>query len=144
MTATHCCCHRFDRCICVFDIDKLDKPKEAFKRVKDCGKAGLVSLAFDPHNNVLLAGSLDGMLRVWSVEGRWGQHAVCSVLEKLHTLVYVASDALASLAFHCNSLNWLTPGCLHSMHVCSPLHTSSCCHTVLCCLGLCMYKAKAA
>lgn len=63
--------HRFDRCICIFDIDKLDKPKEAFKRVKDCGKAGLVSLAFDPHNNVLLAGSLDGVLRVWSVEGRW-------------------------------------------------------------------------
>lgn len=55
----------------MYDTDKLDKPKEAFKRVKDCGKAGLISLAYDPHNNVLLAGSLDGVLRVWSVEGRW-------------------------------------------------------------------------
>jgi WD40 repeat protein len=62
---------RFDRCICSYDVDKLDKPKEAFKRVKDCARAGLTSLAFDPHNNVLLAGSLDGALRVWSVEGRW-------------------------------------------------------------------------
>jgi WD40 repeat protein len=62
---------RFDRCICCYDVDKLDKPKEAFKRVKDCARAGLTSLAFDPHNNVLLAGSLDGALRVWSVEGRW-------------------------------------------------------------------------
>lgn len=70
--ATCLCCarRRFDRCICLYDMDKLDKPKEAFKRVKDCGKAGLTSLAFDPHNNVLLAGSLDGILRVWSVEGR--------------------------------------------------------------------------
>lgn len=61
---------RFDRCICIYDTDKLEKPKEAFKRVKDPGKAGITSLAFDPHNNVLLAGSLDGVLRVWSVEGR--------------------------------------------------------------------------
>ncbi|KAF6254405.1 WD40-repeat-containing domain protein [Scenedesmus sp. NREL 46B-D3] len=60
----------FDRCICSYDVDKLDKPKEAFKRVKDCARSGLTSLAFDPHNNVLLAGSLDGALRVWSVEGR--------------------------------------------------------------------------
>ncbi|WIA17403.1 hypothetical protein OEZ85_014259 [Tetradesmus obliquus] len=60
----------FDRCICSYDVDKLDKPKEAFRRVKDCARAGLTSLAFDPHNNVLLAGSLDGALRVWSVEGR--------------------------------------------------------------------------
>jgi WD40 repeat protein len=70
---------RFDRCICSYDVDKLDKPKEAFKRVKDCARAGLTSLAFDPHNNVLLAGSLDGALRVWSVEGRWawGKTAAC-------------------------------------------------------------------
>jgi WD40 repeat protein len=72
--------HRFDRCICIYDTDKLDKPKEAFKRVKDPGKAGITSLAFDPHNNVLLAGSLDGVLRVWSVEGRWAQ-PVCHVME---------------------------------------------------------------
>lgn len=65
----------------MYDTDKLDKPKEAFKRVKDCGKAGLISLAYDPHNNVLLAGSLDGVLRVWSVEGRWGGQAVCTGLE---------------------------------------------------------------
>jgi hypothetical protein len=75
--ANHCCLasctalRRFDRCICSYDVDKLDKPKEAFKRVKDCARAGLTSLAFDLHNNVLLAGSLDGALRVWSVEGRW-------------------------------------------------------------------------
>jgi WD40 repeat protein len=70
-------CCRFDRCICIIDTDKLDKPREAFKRVKDCGKAGLISLAFDPHNNVLLAGSLDGVLRVWSVEGRCAGSGSC-------------------------------------------------------------------
>eukprot|EP00775_Hariotina_reticulata_P004041 gene4041-4288_t len=62
----------FDRCICSYDIDKLDKPKEAFKRVRECGRAGLTSLAYDPdpHNSVLLTGSLDGTLRVWSLESR--------------------------------------------------------------------------
>jgi hypothetical protein len=60
----------FDGCIGVYDVDKLDKPWEAFKRVRDCGKGGLASLAYDATNNMLLAGSLDGVLRVWSVEGR--------------------------------------------------------------------------
>jgi WD40 repeat protein len=61
---------RYDRCICSFDVDKLDKPKESFKRVRDCARAGITSLALDQHNNVLLCGSLDGALRVWSMEGR--------------------------------------------------------------------------
>lgn len=67
-------CHpdwcRFDRCICIIDLEKLGKPREALKRIRDSGKAGFCSLALDAHNNVLLTGSLDGALRVWSVEGR--------------------------------------------------------------------------
>lgn len=61
---------RYDRCICMYDIDKLDKPKEAFKRVRDCARAGITSLTLDAKNNVLLCGSLDGAMRVWSLEGR--------------------------------------------------------------------------
>jgi len=40
--------------------------------VRECARSGFTSLAYDPdpHNSVLLTGSLDGALRVWSVEGR--------------------------------------------------------------------------
>jgi hypothetical protein len=63
--------HSYDRCICSYDLEKLPtKPKEAFKRVRECARAGITSMSLDAANNLLLVGSLDGALRVWSMEGR--------------------------------------------------------------------------
>jgi len=103
---------RFDRCICMYDTDKLDKPKEAFKRVRDCGKAGFTSLAFDPHNNVLLAGSLDGVLRVWSVEGRCGRfNRIIWAQVSLLLIRSVLRSASASAAVRCaGAVHWV-PSC---------------------------------
>ncbi|KAI8472624.1 MAG: WD40-repeat-containing domain protein [Monoraphidium minutum] len=60
----------FDRAICIYDTEKLDKGRECFKRVRDCARAAITSLSLDARANVLLAGSLEGALRVWSLEGR--------------------------------------------------------------------------
>lgn len=60
----------FDRAICIYDTEKLDKGRDCFKRIRDCARAAITSLALDSRNNVLLAGSLEGTLRVWSLEGR--------------------------------------------------------------------------
>lgn len=38
--------------------------------MRDCARGAITSLALDPRANVLLAGSLEGCLRVWSLEGR--------------------------------------------------------------------------
>lgn len=54
----------------MYDIDKLDKPKEAFHRIKKCHTAAIVSMAYDAYNNCLLTGSIDGSMKVWSMEGR--------------------------------------------------------------------------
>lgn len=80
---------RFDRCICIYDYDKIDKPKEAFKKVKNCHKAGILSMAFDPHNNVLLTGSVDGNVKLWSLEGRWVDRGQWRGRSMLHSHAYL-------------------------------------------------------
>ncbi|EFJ43514.1 hypothetical protein VOLCADRAFT_119046 [Volvox carteri f. nagariensis] len=60
----------YDKCMCMFEYDKLDKPKEAFQRVKKCHTAAIVSMAYDTYTNSILTGSIDGSMKVWSMEGR--------------------------------------------------------------------------
>ncbi|MEW5312499.1 MAG: hypothetical protein WDW38_004130 [Sanguina aurantia] len=60
----------FDKSMCFYEYDKLDKPKEAFFRVRKCHAAAIVSMAYDTHNNCILTGSIDGSFKVWSLEGR--------------------------------------------------------------------------
>lgn len=38
--------------------------------MRECARAGITSMSLDAANNLLLVGSLDGALRVWSMEGR--------------------------------------------------------------------------
>jgi hypothetical protein len=61
---------RFDRAICIYSTEKLHKGRECFRRVRDCARGAITSLALDARGGVLLAGSLEGALRVWSLEGR--------------------------------------------------------------------------
>ncbi|KAJ9524068.1 hypothetical protein QJQ45_022573 [Haematococcus lacustris] len=60
----------FDKAICIYEFDKLDKPKEAFQRIRKCHTAAIVSMAYDHQNNCILSGSIDGSMKVWSMEGR--------------------------------------------------------------------------
>eukprot|EP00798_Chlamydomonas_sp_ICE-L_P013183 gene13183-30648_t len=60
----------YDRSICIYEFDKLDKPKEALQRVRKCHTAAIVSMAYDTSNNCILTGSIDGSMKVWSIEGR--------------------------------------------------------------------------
>lgn len=60
----------FDKCICIYEYEKLDKPKEAFQRIAKCHNAAIVSMAYDNYNNVILTGAVDGSMKVWSMEGR--------------------------------------------------------------------------
>jgi len=66
----HCWSCRYDHSICVYDIEKLDRPKEAFRRVRGAHMGAVTSLALDVVSNTLISGSTDGALRVWSQEGR--------------------------------------------------------------------------
>ncbi|KAL6755154.1 WD40-repeat-containing domain protein, partial [Haematococcus lacustris] len=59
----------FDKAICIYEFDKLDKPKEAFQRIRKCHTAAIVSMAYDHQNNCILSGSIDGSMKVWSMEG---------------------------------------------------------------------------
>lgn len=56
--------------MCMYEYDKLDKPKEAFQRVRKCHTAAIVSMAYDTYTNSILTGSIDGSMKVWSMEGR--------------------------------------------------------------------------
>jgi len=60
----------FDKNICIYEFDKLDKPKEAFQRIRKCHTAAIVSMAYDTSSNSILTGSIDGGMKVWSMEGR--------------------------------------------------------------------------
>ena len=62
--------HRYDKSICVYEFDKLDKPKEAMQRIRKCHTAAIVSMAYDHSNNCILTGAIDGSMKVWSMEGR--------------------------------------------------------------------------
>lgn len=67
------CClliFRFDKSLCFYEFDKLDKPKEAFHRIRKCHTSAIVSMAYDHKSNTVLTGSIDGSMKVWSVEGR--------------------------------------------------------------------------
>ena len=61
---------RYDKRICIYEFDKLDKPKEAVQRISRCHAAAIVSMAYDHTNNCILTGSIDGSMKVWSMEGR--------------------------------------------------------------------------
>ena len=61
---------RFDRSLCIYEFDKLDKPREAFQRIRKCHTSAIVSMAYDASTNTVLTGSIDGSMKVWSVEGR--------------------------------------------------------------------------
>lgn len=61
---------RYDKSICMYEFDKLDKPKEAMQRIRKCHSAAIVSMAFDHYNNTIITGSIDGSMKVWSMEGR--------------------------------------------------------------------------
>ena len=61
---------RFDKSLCFYEFDKLDKPKEAFHRIRKCHTSAIVSMAYDHKSNTVLTGSIDGSMKVWSVEGR--------------------------------------------------------------------------
>lgn len=63
-------CCRYDKCVCMYEYDKLDKPKEAFQRLRKCHTAAIVSMAYDDSTNSILTGSIDGSMKVWSMEGR--------------------------------------------------------------------------
>ena len=99
---------RFDRAICIYDIEKLDKGRECFKRVRDCARAAITSLSFDPRTNVLLAGSLEGALRVWSLEGR--------CLEKFEGL----SSRPVSVVHVPQTHMWWATGRFDRVNVCDP------------------------
>eukprot|EP00201_Polytomella_parva_P021851 CAMPEP_0175043714 /NCGR_PEP_ID=MMETSP0052_2-20121109/3361_1 /TAXON_ID=51329 ORGANISM="Polytomella parva, Strain SAG 63-3" /NCGR_SAMPLE_ID=MMETSP0052_2 /ASSEMBLY_ACC=CAM_ASM_000194 /LENGTH=378 /DNA_ID=CAMNT_0016306845 /DNA_START=48 /DNA_END=1181 /DNA_ORIENTATION=- len=60
----------FDKCICVYDFDKLERPKEAMQRMRGCHSAAIISMSYDSVNNTILTGSIDGSMKVWSLEGR--------------------------------------------------------------------------
>lgn len=57
----------FDKAICIYEFDKLDKPREAFQRMRKCHTAAIVSMAYDHTANCILSGSIDGSMKV-----RWG------------------------------------------------------------------------
>jgi len=60
----------FDNCLCTYEFDKLDKPREAFQRIRRCHNAAIVSMSYDTSTNTILTGSIDGSMKVWSTEGR--------------------------------------------------------------------------
>lgn len=62
--------YSFDNCLCIYEFDKLDKPREAFQRIRKCHSAAIVSMAYDTSTNCILTGSIDGSMKVWSIEGR--------------------------------------------------------------------------
>ncbi|KAJ9523676.1 hypothetical protein QJQ45_020098 [Haematococcus lacustris] len=70
----------FDKAICIYEFDKLDKPKEAFQRIRKCHTAAIVSMAYDHQNNCILSGSIDGSMKVWSMEGRAWNRSKAAVL----------------------------------------------------------------
>ncbi len=61
---------RFDKSLCIYEFDKLDKPREAFQRIRKCHTSAISSMAYDTSTNTILTGSIDGSMKVWSVEGR--------------------------------------------------------------------------
>lgn len=135
----------FDRALCIYDTEKLDKGRDAFRRVRggegvrpaamgagplacaymlrgacarrlqtappqvrDCARAAITSLALDARAGALLAGSLDGCLRVWSLEGR--------CLDKFEGLA-----ARAVSAAHVPQTNvWWATGRFERVNVCDP------------------------
>ena len=70
---------RFDKSLCIYEFDKLDKPREAFQRIRKCHTSAIVSMAYDNSTNTILTGSIDGSMKVWSVEGRCATHSTCMV-----------------------------------------------------------------
>lgn len=43
---------------------------QAFQHLRKCHSAAIVSMAYDHTTNTILTGSIDGSMKVWSVEGR--------------------------------------------------------------------------
>lgn len=77
-------------------------------QVRDCARAAITSLALDARAGALLAGSLDGCLRVWSLEGR--------CLDKFEGLA-----ARAVSAAHVPQTNvWWATGRFERVNVCDP------------------------
>ncbi|GAX81669.1 hypothetical protein CEUSTIGMA_g9097.t1 [Chlamydomonas eustigma] len=60
----------YDKSLCIYEFDKLDKPREAFQRIRKCHTSAICSMAYDTSTNTILTGSIDGSMKVWSVEGR--------------------------------------------------------------------------
>ncbi|KAF5833397.1 WD40-repeat-containing domain protein, partial [Dunaliella salina] len=60
----------YDKSICIYEFDKLEKPREAVQRIRKCHTAAIVSMAYDSSNNCILTGAIDGSMKVWSMEGR--------------------------------------------------------------------------
>ncbi|GMH37514.1 hypothetical protein BSKO_05387 [Bryopsis sp. KO-2023] len=57
----------FDRCLCLYDCEK---PRESYRKIKNCHTAAISSMVLDTDNNWVVTGSFDGSFRVWSMEGR--------------------------------------------------------------------------
>ncbi len=55
----------------MYDLNTAEKrPTEGFTRIARAHHAAITSLAYDPASSVVLSGSADGCLALWSVEGR--------------------------------------------------------------------------
>jgi hypothetical protein len=99
---------RFDRAICIYDIERLSKGRDCFRRIRDCARAAITSLSLDARGGVLLAGSLEGALRVWSLEGR--------CLDKFEGL---SSRPISAVAVPQTRVWWAT-GRFDRVNVCDP------------------------
>lgn len=80
--------------------------------MRDAAKSSITSLAFDVPNNVLLAGSMDGSLSVWSVEGRCAH--VAAVGNAVGSCAVVACVLLLAPATACSAMQ-------SHLHTCTAL-----------------------
>ena len=58
----------YDKSICLFDSER---PRETLVRFEGCHAGAICSVAFDADNNWLITGSYDGVVKIWSQEGRF-------------------------------------------------------------------------
>ena len=58
----------YDKSICLFDSER---PRETLVRFEGCHAGAVCSVAFDADNNWLITGSYDGVVKIWSQEGRF-------------------------------------------------------------------------